>query len=314
MTGAPSHPLADPRWLAAARRRPASWRLALGVLLALAIYLAGAAGLVVAAAAWAPALPLADVILGETPAAMFLLLATFGFMALGAWAAARLLHGRRLREMVGPRGPAWRDFRLAAAITLAANAVPVAVAVASGEVDRALDPAPWALLLLPALGLIALQTGAEELLFRGYLQGQLAARFRSPAIWAVLPSLAFGAAHWSPQMGGLAWGIVAATALFGLAAADLTALTGRLGAAWGLHFGNNAVALTLIATPEALPGLALWRTPWTLAETPAAPALLALDMALFALIWLAIRTLLKRRLQREGAANTSGAEASGATR
>jgi membrane protease YdiL (CAAX protease family) len=251
---------------------------------------------------------------GETPGTMLVLLSSFLFMALGAWAAARWLHGRRLAEMTGPRGAAWRDFRLVAGIVLAANALPVALALASGELVRSLDPVLWAVLLLPAIPLIALQTGAEELLFRGYLQGQLAARFRSPAIWALMPSLAFGAAHWDGSHGGAAWAIVAATALFGLVAADLTALTGRLGAAWGLHFANNLVALTVIGTQGALPGLALWHTPWTLAEAPAAPFLIALDMAILAGIWGAIRVVLKRRLQRAGAANTSVPSASGAPR
>ena len=312
MTGAPPRPLADPAWLAAARRRPAPWRLALGLLLALAIYLAGASALV---ALWAMlegprAVP--DLIGGETPRAMLVLLASFVFMALGAWAAARALHGRRLREMVGPPGPARRDFRLAAAVVLGANALPVAVAVASGEVFLALDPWRWALLMGAAVPLVALQTGAEELLFRGYVQGQLAARFRSPLVWAVLPSLVFGAAHWDAGHGAAAWAILAATALFGLAAADLTAMTGRLGAAWGLHFANNLVALTVVGTQGALPGLALWRTPWTLAEAPAAPLLIALDMAVLALIWWLVRTLLRRRLQRGGGANTSPAPAPGA--
>ena len=319
MTGAAPRPLADPSWLAAARRRPALWRLAAGVLLALAIYLAGAGA---AVGVWmrlvarpedaaSAARAVGAFVGGETPGAMLFLLGTFAFMGLGAWAAARWLHRRRLGEIVGPRAAAWRDFRLAAAVVLVLNAGPVALAVASGEVALALDPALWALLLVPAIPLIALQTGAEELLFRGYLQGQLAARFRSPLVWAVLPSLAFGAAHWEAENGAAAWGILGATALFGLAAADLTAMTGRLGAAWGLHFANNLGALTLIGTQGALPGLALWRTPWALAEAPAAPALILFDMALLAVIWLAVRTLLRRRLQSAGAANTSPEPAPG---
>ena len=314
MTGAAPHPLADSRWLAAARRRPALWRLGAGTLAALAIYVVGA-GAVVAGYAWmAGPEEVGGLMTGETPGAMLVLLASFLFMALGAWAAARWLHGRRLPEMLGPRGPAWRDFRLAAGVVLAANALPIALAIASGEMIPSLDPLLWALLLLPAIPLVALQTGAEELLFRGYLQGQLAARFRSPVIWAVLPSIAFGAAHWDGSHGAAAWAIVAATALFGLAAADLTALTGRLGAAWGLHFANNLVALTVIGTQGALPGLALWRTPWTLAEAPAAPLLIALDMGILVAIWAVVRTALRRRLQRAGAANTPRAEASGAPR
>jgi DNA-directed RNA polymerase subunit RPC12/RpoP len=38
---------------------------------------------------------------------------------------------------------------------------------------------------------VLIQTGAEEVLFRGYLQQQLAARFASPIAWMVLPSAIF---------------------------------------------------------------------------------------------------------------------------
>ncbi len=309
MPGAAPHPLADPRWLAAARRRPALWRLAAGLALALAIYAgtlaALAAGIAYALGPDRGVAAMRSLGAGEAPGAVLALLTTFAAMALGAWAAARALHRRRLRELIGPRAPAWRDFRLAAGVTLAVNLPLLALAVGLADLERALDPATWALLLLPAIPLIALQTGAEELLFRGYLQGQLAARFRSPLVWALLPSLAFGAAHWDGTGGPAAWGIVAATALFGLAAADLTALTGRLGAAWGLHFANNLVALTVIGVPGALPGLALWRTPWTLREAPGGLGLLALDMAVLVLIWALTRRALTARLQRAEAANTS---------
>ncbi len=44
------------------------------------------------------------------------------------------------------------------------------------------------LLALP-LGMTILIGYWEELVFRGYLQSQLAARFRSPLVWIVLPSL-----------------------------------------------------------------------------------------------------------------------------
>lgn len=318
MTGAAPHPLADPRWLAAARRRPALWRLGLGILLALAVYVGGIALLVPAGAlvvGWPEAAGFADrVATGEDPAAILALLATFGLMAAGAWAAARLLHGRRLREMVGPAGPAWRDFRDAAGVTLALGAASLALALGTGDAVRAMEPARWALLLLPAVPLLLLQTGAEELLFRGYLQGQLAARFRSPLIWAALPSLAFGALHWDPSLGWPAGYYVAATAVFGLIAADLTALTGRLGAAWGLHFANNVFPLALLGTPGSLPGLALWRLPGPLAEMEGAGLLIALDTAVLVAIWAAIRALIRRRLQREGAANTSHGSAPGAPR
>jgi uncharacterized protein len=48
---------------------------------------------------------------------------------------------------------------------------------------------------------------------------------------------------------------VGAAATFGLIAADLTARTGSIGAAWGFHFANNTMAITILATDGTITGL-----------------------------------------------------------
>jgi membrane protease YdiL (CAAX protease family) len=149
------------------------------------------------------------------------------------------------------------------------------------------------LLPLALLG-VAVQTGAEELVFRGYLQQQLAARFRSPLIWMLVPSLAFGAAHYDPATsGGNLWLIVLATGAFGLAAADLTARSGSLGAAWGFHFANNVAALLVIAVKGTIPGLALFTTPYD-ATDPVMRGLVVIDIVTLAVAWLLVRRALSR--------------------
>ena len=91
----------------------------------------------------------------------------------------------------------------------------------------------WLLWLPVALVAVVLQTGAEELLFRGYLQSQLAARFRSQAIWLLIPSILFGFAHFGPGLPlNAALGYVVFATLFGLMAADLTSRTGTIGDHW----------------------------------------------------------------------------------
>ena len=57
----------------------------------------------------------------------------------------------------------------------------------------------WLSFLPLAMAGILLQTGAEELLFRGYLQQQFAARFKSAGPWLILPSVLFGLAHYDPS-------------------------------------------------------------------------------------------------------------------
>ena len=303
-----TRPTADPAFVAAAARRPQIWRLLVGLVIAGAIYAAGAAGTI---AVWVllsnrdPGTAADTLIGGTEPAALLVLLGSFGFMALGAWAAARWMHGRRLREITGPRAPVARDFALAAAVVLALNLLAVIWHAASGPLAPGLPLGTWLALLPLAAGLVALQTFAEELLFRGYVQGQLMARFASPLVWMVLPALAFGMLHYDPAGAGAnAWWVVAATFGFGLVAADLTALTGRLGAAWGFHFANNAIAILVIAVQGGLPALALARTTFSLADPEAGGVAMLLDGAVVLLAWLAVRTVLKRGLQRQRAANT----------
>jgi len=117
----------------------------------------------------------------------------------------------------------------------------------------------WVAMLPVAAAAILVQTAAEEIYFRGYIQSTLAARFANPLIWMGLPSVFFGLLHWQSGLGTteLAQTIIV-TSLFGLAAADLTARSGTLGAAIALHFVYNAMILLVSrAEGEPIAGLAL---------------------------------------------------------
>lgn len=285
-------------FVAPARPRPALWRLAVGMTLVLILW-AGAA-----LTAFLPTYVLGGAELGdrwaerigraEDPTAMLAVLATFAGPFAGVLLAARLLHGRGPLSLVGHPAVAVRDFVWAATVATGVYAVALALWAIAFDSLPGRPPGAWALGLPVALALLALQTGAEELIFRGYLLTQLAARFRSPVAWLVAPSLAFGAIHWDPGAStGIALAVVGVTALFGLVAADLTARTGTLGAAWGLHLANNAVALLVLGTPGALPGLALRLTPYD-AHDPVLGQLLAADAATLLVVWMVVRRVLGR--------------------
>lgn len=283
-------------YVAPARGQAAIWRLLTGICIALLAYAAwstlvisGYGYLSGKSAGWARSLPDA-----ATPQTALLLLATFPGMALGAMLAARLMHGRAAATLFGRSARVLHDFALTAAAVTAVYSVTVGIWIWRFDGVPNLAPGTW-LLLLP-LGLlgIAVQSGAEELVFRGYLLQQLAARFRSPFLWLLLPSLLFGIAHYDPgTAGGNIWYTVAATTLFGLAAADLTARTGSIGAAWGFHFANNIAALLIVAVKGTIPGLALYTTPYG-ADDPALRGLILLDMAALVAAWLLARRLLQR--------------------
>lgn len=287
-------------FVAPARLRPALWRLVTGLLLVVVVYVVGIAaifGILVAVAGFEGAnIWMSRMATAETPTATLLVLSTFIGMALGPMLAARYLHRRPLASLFGPRARLLRHFAIAAAICAVLNGL--TALIPSGIVPVAnLQPGLWAAFLPLALVSILIQTGAEEILFRGYIQTQLAARFASPLVWMVLPSALFAALHYQPGiMGDNAWLVVGAVFLFALCAADLTARTGTIGAAWGFHFANNAVAILFLSLDGPLSGLALYTVPMD--SVPAAdlrPMMLS-GMAVTLAIWVAIRFATRPRI------------------
>lgn len=200
----------------------------------------------------------------STRAGAFLLLSSFIVWWGAIWATLRLLHRRGFATLFGPRRPGrWRRFALGFVVATAANLIavaPIAVLFGAPEASGA-QFGEWALYALAALPLVLIQTGAEEAIFRGYLLQQLAARFRSPAIWAVAPSLLFGVLHIDPELPGAGLAAIAAAACAGLVFTAITAATGDLFAAWGMHFGVNVTAFLLVAPYGHVDGLALYIWP-----------------------------------------------------
>ena len=120
----------------------------------------------------------------------------------------------------------------------------------------------WLSVLPLGVCLMFFQVSAEELLFRGYLQQQLAVWIKNRWFYMVVPSGIFGFMHYDGGMGvdvGLI--VVATTSLLGLFLADLTYRTGNLGAAIGVHFANNFSAMFWISYQEQISGLARYTAP-----------------------------------------------------
>lgn len=285
--------------VAPARVRPELWRLGLGMALATLLYLLSLA--ILAGAVWLLRGPaglhatLEGFAGAGRPADTALLLFSFVGMALAAIIAARNLQGRGALSLIGPepRRALADMLRCAGSYGALLLAITLPFMAVTGA-EPNLPPGRWLAWLLPGLALLLLQVGAEEMLFRGYLQTQLAARFRRPAVWIVLPALAFGLAHYAPaQSGPNAWSVVAAVGLYGLIAADLTARTGSIGAATGFHLANNAVAILLFSTEGTINGLSLYRTPYAADAEGLAP-LMVFDALVMIAGWLLCRRVLRR--------------------
>lgn len=292
--------LAHNAYVDPARAKPQIWRLIVGMVMVAACYALGLIAIVFAVALVSGAEYLNEFMLKLQmaqplgPTGTLLLLATFIGMAVGPMVAVAAFHSRAIRTLFGPLPRALRHFLIAMAVCAAAYALSFFVSTSETELVDGLDRALWLSFLPLALVGVLLQTGAEEILFRGYIQQQLAARFRSAIVWLILPAVVFGALHWQPDiMGDNAIYIVAAATLFGLLAADLTAKTGSLGAAWGFHFANNVVAILFVSLDGPLSGLALFTASVDPASVEIRPLIL-LDMATTLVTWLIIRLAVSR--------------------
>ena len=230
----------------------------------------------------------------ETPGQVALVLLGFLPFSLGLLGAVWILHARGLWAIAGPPAQVLRDFRIVVPWAIAINLVVGFVAPAPGGMDierSALEFDRWLVFLPLFCVTLAIQTGTEELIFRGYLQQQIAVRAKDPIVWILVPSITFGLLHFD-EPGPNSWIIISLIAVYGVAFADLTARTGSIGAAWGMHFAGNFFALGIIAPQDSLSGQALFTYPFDFSEALSASDVLTELLWLF-ILWLTARVALR---------------------
>jgi len=277
------------------------WRLAVGLVLGAGGYIALAQVFYTTVfSLFAPAggpITAESATTGATPFEMLALLFSFGAMTVVLALLVAVLHTRSPLTLLGPLRPFATQFGVAAGAMAMLSAV--LWILPPWGMDPPLVPGlpigVWAGLLPLSLLAVLVQVSAEELLFRGYIQQQLAARFASPLVWMVLPSALFALGHYGPEtMGDNAIWVVAWAGIFGLLMADLTARTGTLGPAIAVHFINNVIAMLFTAMPDDLSGLALYVMPFALSDEAAVAKWLPVDFAIMLTSWLAVRLALRR--------------------
>ena len=178
-----------------------------------------------------------------------LVMVTFGVLLLGFWAASRLIQGKRFGDIVGR----WRWGLVAKGF-----GVWFVVVALSVFVDFLLRPqgfslspdvrAPlFVLWVAPAL---AVQTFAEEFIFRGVITQGLVRAFKRPWVACLLSGLVFGAAH-IPNGPVQA----ASAAVLGVVLAFMAIETGGLALGWGLHLVNNLFAgIVIVSSSDVFNG------------------------------------------------------------
>lgn len=274
-----------------ARARAELWRLPAGIILilSLAFFMGGAVGEALGSVVPADGT-------AESPATMLVLLFGFGLLTLATFITVRLMHRRGLLSLLGPSRAVLRDFWATAkglALLLAALWLLPPYDLGA-PLEPNLEPGLWLVLLPLSLSAVLVQTSAEEIVFRGYIQQQLAARFASPLVWILVPSALFAVGHYLPaEAGDNAVYIALWAGVFGILMADLTARAGNLGPAIAVHFANNVSSLLIVSLPDGLSGLSLYTIDIDIASRDALVTALPIDFASMVLMWLVARIAIR---------------------
>lgn len=282
---------------APAAPRAEIWRLLIGLALIVALYFAallGGLGLVgLIGGEFELAMVMRAMARAGSPEGLVMVLATFVPLVFGVLLVTRFLHRRPARSLLGHG--AGRDFARVFPPLFGLTLALVPLSLLDPNLGKS-TPLPVLLTWVPvALPLLFLQIAAEELIFRGYLLQQIAARWRKPLWWMGLPAALFGALHYAPGQDGASAALFALWAMgFGLLAADLTARAGNLGPALAFHFANNLSAMFLIGLYGQLDGLSLYTLVINSRDLSAMAPYLAIDSLSMLVFWLLARLRLRR--------------------
>jgi uncharacterized protein len=247
----------------ARRGRSGGWRYPAVILLGVVLWFVfGVAGLIAALAATGNFKPetlkaLTDP--RQTGPYFTLIGVTFGALLLGMWAASRLIQGKRFGDIIGR----WRWGLVAKGF-----GVWFGVLVLSALADFLLRPKGFSLspdaraplFMLWVTPALAIQTFAEEFVFRGVITQGLVRAIRRPWLVCVISGLIFGSAH----IPNGAIQAVSAT-VFGMVLTFLALRTGGLALGWGLHLVNNLFGGMVVVSSsdvfKGAPGLFHQNTP-----------------------------------------------------
>ncbi len=282
--------------VAPARERTEPWRLAVGIGGSIAIFFVAAAILLTSVvSAFGPVegkLIVEGITEGGNVISAVLALLFAACVGIGPLILTRTLHDQSPLTLFGPLNRAFLDFALSVRALAILYAILWFLPSDGPDPVRAMGTGAWLALLPVTLIAILIQVTGEEIAFRGYLQSQLAARWASPLVWMVLPAAFFAIGHLPAEAPGTTGLLIVAIAfVFSLAAADLTARTGTLGAAVGLHFAGNVIGIALVSFKGPVDSLSLMTLPYSAADVSQADLVAQLGVTF--LSWLAIRVALR---------------------
>lgn len=221
---------------------------------------------------------------------------TFLILAGSTFWVVSSLHKRNPVALLGPLETLATDFgRVVQVLAILTAVLYLIPGYAWDDFLRTMPVPQWLSLLPIACVAVLVQTSAEEILYRGYLQQSIGAISDNPLAWMVLPSVLFGLSHYNPDIpfsstsSHIIW-----TTFFGIAAADLTARTGSLGAAIGLHFVYNLPLVILTSVSGELSGFSLLHYPQDIVEAPRTAMTLFIELFFLWMLWMGCRIAIRR--------------------
>ena len=285
------------RLVAPARNKSDILRLIFGLVMITMLYmvmvmLGGHVVSVIVGDAWMQAIATSPGL--TSPGQMLTILGSFGFMIIAVCLVVILLHHRSPITLLGGFRIATAQFFKAMSNLLPYIALLAAFAFMTEDLQPNLTLGLWLSILPLTLLFLLIQVSAEELVFRGYLQSQLAALGLHKSIWILLPAILFGLMHYDPIiMGSAAPWVVLWAIFFGVLAADLTARSGTLGPAVAFHFAINFLSIGVVGIGDYLGGLNLYFYPFSITDTSKLLAYLPLDTIGMLLAYFFVRLALR---------------------
>ena len=285
------------RLVAPARNKSDILRLIFGLVMITMLYmvmvmLGGHVVSVIMGDAWMQAIATSPGL--TSPGQMLTILGSFGFMIIAVCLVVILLHHRSPITLIGGFRIATVQFFKAMRNLLPYIALLVVFAFMAEDLQQNLTLGLWLSILPLTLLFLLVQVSAEELIFRGYLQSQLAALNLHKSVWVLLPAILFGLLHYDPIiMKSAAPWVVLWSICFGVLAGDLTARSGTLGPAVAFHFAINFLSIGVVGIGDYLGGLNLYFYPFSITDTSKLIAYLPLDTIGMLLAYFFVRLALR---------------------
>ncbi len=196
-------------------------------------------------------------LIGESPIAYALMLLTFPAFLVGLYLAQKFVHRRTITSLhTAAKNVNWKRILFAIALTwvVLGSATLLMHVTGVSTVKLIFDPRAFFGFAIATLLFIPLQSGTEEIIFRGYLNQAFGHFIDNKWIVFIITSVMFAAMHLSnpesvagAEKGGIVHLLVMSQYfLFGFILSVIVYFEGGLEAAIGVHAGNNMFAAMFV--------------------------------------------------------------------